>query len=327
MKKAASLVLKIVVAVGLISYLIHSGHLDPKGLWGLMTVPNVCLALFLVGVNIFLATWRWIYLLRSCGFEISSAYGFSLYLIGIFFNHALPGAVGGDLVRGYYLVADHQERKVDSVLSVLIDRILGLYSYFFLTLFAVAWDFEFVLSHEPIRWVATLCFGLFLAMTVFFVILFSRRLSQFFGLHFFEKRVAVLHKVVVGFQRFGQSPKTIAVSVLISVVAQIVCLLFFYAFAQMSGESAVTWKSVLFAVPMGFLVTAIPISPAGVGVGQVAFLYLFQTYLQKQTQFGAASITAFQLSIACWGILGALFYLRRRGPHELDRIVSSVEAV
>ncbi|NJL25268.1 MAG: hypothetical protein HC902_08875, partial [Calothrix sp. SM1_5_4] len=44
---------------------------------------------------------------------------FSLYLIGIFFNFALPGSVGGDVVRGYYLVADHPERRMDSILSIV----------------------------------------------------------------------------------------------------------------------------------------------------------------------------------------------------------------
>src|SRR3989344_4860306 len=106
-KKISSLVLKLSFPSTLIVYMVKSGHLDPKEVWELMTVPNVLLALTLVGINITLAAWRWIILLQARGFQIPLSYGFSLYLIGMFFNHALPGSVGGDVVRGYYLVSDH----------------------------------------------------------------------------------------------------------------------------------------------------------------------------------------------------------------------------
>lgn len=321
-----SLILKITVAVALIVYLVKSGHLDPKDLWDLMTFPNVALALFLIGLNLLLAAWRWILLLKSRGFPIGLGYGSSLYLIGIFFNHALPGAVGGDLVRGYYLVNDHPGRKMDAGMSVVIDRVLGLYSFFLLTLAAVAFDYEFVMNHEQIRWVALMCFLVFCGMTAFFCVVFSQRLSHLFGLKFFEKRIPPIHKVVMSLHLFGQNKKAIAASVAVSILAQLVSMLFFYQMAAMSGEAGVTWNAVMFAVPMGFLVTAVPIAPAGIGVGQVAFHYLFQAYLQRPTQFGATAITAFQLCTVCWALVGAVFYLRRRKPQDMANLHAMAEA-
>jgi uncharacterized protein (TIRG00374 family) len=318
-KGKLTLALKIILAVGLIGYLVHAGRLDARGLWALLTWPNIALALLLIGLNTLLAAWRWIFLLQARGFHIPTGYGISLYLIGIFFNYALPGAIGGDVVRGYYLVADHPERRMDSILSIVIDRVLGLYSYFVLTLVAVVWDLEFVLNHKQIRWVALLALLIFLAMTVFFLVVFSVRLSRLFGVGFFARHIAAVDKLVVALRRFGERRRTIVYSVLVSLLAQLVSLAFFYGFAVVSGETAVTWRAVLFAVPMGFLITAVPISPAGIGVGQVAFLYLFQTYMQKQTEFGANAITAFQLTQACWGLVGAWFYLRRRKPAGLSR--------
>ncbi len=314
------LILKISAAVGLITYMVRAGHLDPKDLWALMTPLNVILAITLVGLNIFTSAWRWIILLRARGFIIPMGYGFSLYLVGLFFNFAIPGAVGGDLVRGYYLVADYPQRKLDGILSILIDRILGLYSFFILTLIAVAYDFEFVSSHEKIRWVALLASVIFAAMTLFFVVAFSERLSRLMGFHLLEKRVAILHKLLGAFQMYGKNRSVIALSVMVSLLAQCFSLFFFYHLAQDMGETDITWAAVLFAVPMGFLVTAIPISPAGIGVGQVAFLYLFQAYVNRSTQFGATAITAFQLSLAVWALAGAVFYLRRKKPHDLEDI-------
>src|SRR5262245_10274659 len=111
--------IKVAIAAALITFMVRSGHLDPKELWDLMTPFNVLVALTFCGFNICLANWRWVLLLKARGFHIPFGYGLQLYLIGIFFNHALPGAVGGDLVRGYYLINDHPERKSDAILSIL----------------------------------------------------------------------------------------------------------------------------------------------------------------------------------------------------------------
>jgi uncharacterized protein (TIRG00374 family) len=244
----------------------------------------------------------------------------------LFFNFALPGSIGGDVVKGYYLVKDHPERKVDSVLSILIDRILGLYSFFVLTLIAVLWDFNFVMSHEKIRWVAGFSLLVFLGMTVFFLVAFSSRLSAVSGLDYIGRRFGRLHTLLEAFHRFGKDRRTIAISVLISLLAQFFILCFFYQFAQAYGEPDVTWKAILFAVPMGFVVTALPISPAGVGVGQVAFQYLFQTYLGKTTSFGTISITALQITTLAWAMVGALVYLRRGKVSSLSAAEAQVAA-
>lgn len=325
-KSLVTFIIKIVVAVGLIAYMVYSGHLNPSALWNLMTPSNVLLAVVLLGINIGLSALRWIILLRARGFHITPSYGFSLYLIGIFFNHAIPGSVGGDLVRGYYLVTDYPDRRMDSILSVAIDRILGLYSFFILTLVAVAWDYDFVMSHEQIRWVAILCFLIFLALTAVFTVGFSERLSHLFGVSILRKKISPFDKLMEAFHRFGKNRKIIFFSVVVSIFAQMFAMLFFYLLAQISGETDVTWNAVMFAVPMGFVITAVPIAPAGVGVGQVAFLYLFQTYLNRPTQFGTTAITAFQLTTICWAIVGAFLYLRRRRPSDLAHMAEIVEA-
>jgi uncharacterized protein (TIRG00374 family) len=317
--------LKVAVAVALIVFMVRSGHLDPKDLWNLMTPLNIVMALTLVGLNMILCAWRWLLLLKARGFYVPLSYGLQLYLIGVFFNHALPGAVGGDLVRGYYLVADYPDRKSDAILSIVIDRVLGLYSFFFLTLLAVAFDYDMVMAHEKIRWVAMLCFFIFVGMTVFFIIAFSTRLTRFLGFEKIFNRFEVIKNQVAAFQRFGTDPKIIALSVFASILAQVFTMVFFYQVGVMTGETDITWKAVLFAVPMGFVVTAVPIAPAGIGVGQVAFHYLFSVYLNKDTQIGTTAITAFQLCVVSYAFIGAIIYLRRRRPKELATMSTAME--
>ncbi len=80
--------------------------------------------------------------------------------------------------------------------------------------------------------------------------------------------------------------------------------------------SDVHWQAYFFVVPIGQMLTAIPISPAGVGVGQAAFYFLFNIYLGHQSQLGPTVMTVGQVMMFGFGIIGAYFYLRRRGSQS-----------
>ena len=45
--------------------------------------------------------------------------------MGIFYNNCLPSAVGGDFIRAGYATA-HTDKKVEAVLSVFVDRLVGI---------------------------------------------------------------------------------------------------------------------------------------------------------------------------------------------------------
>ena len=64
--------------------------------------------------------------------------------------------------------------------------------------------------------------------------------------------------------------------------------------------------------PIGFMATAIPISPAGVGVGQAAFYFLFKQISGIDNEMGATTITALQAFQFLIGLTGAIFYLQRK---------------
>jgi uncharacterized membrane protein YbhN (UPF0104 family) len=74
----------------------------------------------------------------------------------------------------------------------------------------------------------------------------------------------------------------------------------------------IPFAAYFFVVPLGFIATAVPISPAGVGVGQMAFLFLFNTYLGYKTSLGPTAITILQVLQFVFGLVGAWFFIRRK---------------
>jgi uncharacterized membrane protein YbhN (UPF0104 family) len=72
----------------------------------------------------------------------------------------------------------------------------------------------------------------------------------------------------------------------------------------------VSTSAYFFAVPVGFILTSIPISPAGIGVGQAAFYFLFNLANHGQTDLGPISISMFQVTTFAISLLGAFYYVR-----------------
>ena len=70
---------------------------------------------------------RWWLLLRSQSIFIDLWAVIRLYFLGWFYNNFMPSSVGGDLIRAWY-VSRHTDRKFEAVLSVFVDRVIGLLS-------------------------------------------------------------------------------------------------------------------------------------------------------------------------------------------------------
>ena len=77
-------------------------------------------------IALLINTFRWIRLLAFEKVHLSFSDGYSLSLIGIFFNFVIPGGVGGDVVKCGYLFKRYPSQKWFVGWSTLMDRILGL---------------------------------------------------------------------------------------------------------------------------------------------------------------------------------------------------------
>ncbi|MGD0078703.1 MAG: lysylphosphatidylglycerol synthase transmembrane domain-containing protein, partial [Sedimentisphaerales bacterium] len=56
---------------------------------------------------------RWWLLLRTQGIHINIWAAIRLHFLGLFYNNAMPGSVGGDLIRAWY-VTKHTEKKFEA---------------------------------------------------------------------------------------------------------------------------------------------------------------------------------------------------------------------
>ncbi len=275
-----------------------------KSAWLIPLSLASCLAIILIN------NYRWQLLLHGQQIEVSFWEALKLSFIGMFFNLAMPGSVGGDVLKAYYITRTHPHAKLKVVTSVLLDRIVGLYSVIIIAFVAVVSQWDHIKKVAPLRGLAFFILFLICAFSTFFVIGFSRRIrGHSFTEGLIKKAPAAkfIEKVYDGIHAFRGGQRQFVIGVLLSLVSQSQMIFVLYFIAKELGFNP-SFKSFFFVFPVGFMATAIPISPAGVGVGQVVFLKLFQWYTGESGTVGPTMITINQVSMALWSLVGAAVY-------------------
>lgn len=86
----------------------------------------LALAFVLCLVATLLTFVRWHLLVRAQGFEFSMRDAMRIGFLGYLFNYIAPGAVGGDFVKGVFLVREQSSRRLVALGTVVVDRLVGL---------------------------------------------------------------------------------------------------------------------------------------------------------------------------------------------------------
>ena len=304
--------LKILFAAGLIVWLVSSGKLDFKALRPLLNPSAILSCLACTGTALALATERWRRFMIAQDIHLSFWISLKLTLIGTFFNFAMPGGVGGDLVKGYYIIRTSPHARIKAAITVLMDRLSGLFVMLLMALVVMLLRWDLIQSKPALQ-------SIFWFLCVFFVVfcggwiaVFSRRLyntrwlHKVFGLlpvrlqllHLYEALAEYRHHKISFFSTF-----------FLSLLSQMTSIFFFVLAGQALGFHDIPLSVYFFVIPIGFMIQAVPISPAGVGVGQAALLFLFHAAATQGAEVGPLTMTAYQVSLFVFGLLGALFYL------------------
>jgi len=234
MKKLLLILLKIGVVGSILVYLIQSGRLNFEKLMLFRDAPEI-LAL-MVGVLFFavvpMAALRWWLLLRAIGVPLKPKQTFLLTWIGNFFNTTLPGAVTGDVVKGYYVIkAQHEEGRTRAFMTLLIDRFVGLFGLIVMAFFALIFNLELILSQDRLHSLAWIIVALFVGTVLFYaIVLFPFKEGRDPFIRLFQRLPAKKFslKVYSAFKSYQHQKRTLALTLLLSIgIHTLVALLFF----------------------------------------------------------------------------------------------------
>jgi hypothetical protein len=82
-------------------------------------------AVFVFPIVFLITSYRWYLLLQALSIPMTLFRTLQINMVGAFYNTFMPGSTGGDLLKAYY-AAKLTTHRTRAVMSVIIDRILGL---------------------------------------------------------------------------------------------------------------------------------------------------------------------------------------------------------
>lgn len=259
-------------------------------------------AIFIYILSQLISTMRWKLLLPD---KFTVRRLFSLYMIGAFFSSFMPGVIGGDVVKAYYLNKDSRKLSL-TLASIFMDRYLGYVSLMIIGMAAFPFSLRFIgeavninlyIFDVPVRWV-------FPAIFVAFII----GSFLFFGLQL-GKRFRVVSEFYEYFVLLKAQKAVIIKAITLSVLLQLMGFAAVGFLASAMGEDIPLLLLCVF-LPIIVTIASLPISIAGFGLREYSFVVLLG-FIGIKPETALSLSFAWVLSILVGSLPGLVAYIRR----------------
>ncbi len=264
----------------------------------------VCL--FLLGLTI--VTTRLRLILRVQNAILSFAQLFYFTLVGHFFSLFLPSAIGGDVVKGYYIYKK-SGKKAASFTSVFLDRFVGSLAILTLGLLALAYYGKKLNVVQLRNTVLAIFFVMLCGLTFLMNKKFASRFKFLFFLIPSQKLKGFLTNLYHRINYYQHHKKVLLWVFLISVAAQCVFIAVYYLLAR-SLHLPVHYFSFFLVIPIVSVLSMAP-SINGLGVREAGFVYLFSWFTSSESALALS--LAYDALVYGTGLLFGVFFLLREG--------------
>ncbi len=312
-RKILILTVKLLVAAALLAMVIRKVHWSDyvgpdgqvhQGFAATITQadPYLLVAAFVCFLTpLFILAFRWWYLLRLQRIEISFREVVRLTFLGTFFNYVVPGAVSGDLVKAYY-AAKHTDRKIAVLVSVFIDRALGLLEFVMLPAVVIAVMYALgAEGTDRLTTPAIIVSAVLVVTVVTLAVLLSGRLRRFLRLGKIISRLPMQRYITLAGEAvslYGRRKASLTNAVGITFVGQTVFIIGIMLSAWSLGLD-VAWYKFFLYVPIIYIIAAVPISPGGLGVVEFFFLAFFAVGAVSESEVLALALVARLVPMFC----------------------------
>lgn len=271
-----------------------------------------------IGISTWLQACRWHSLLRVQQVSPPIARTWLIFMIGQFFNQFLPGSIGGDVIKAFYIVRETPNLKERAVLSIVVDRVLGLTAILFMTMLLIPAQFDKITGNDDARLIvgalAVLLVCVFVGIA--FVLLFPlhklpRRCRELWQK--MPKR-EIFESLYAGVLAHGKSYRLTLAAILYALVAVVFVLSTGYFIAR-AFELDVGYAQMTVIFSIVLCAIAVPVSISGHGIREGMFVLLFGVFAvtrhgEPVTEACAlASSTVFLGLTLLWSMIGGIIYL------------------
>lgn len=269
------------------------------------------LAVLVFPITYIITSFRWHLLLKLLDIQMTLARAFVINMVGAFYNTFMPGSTGGDLLKAYY-AAKQTPHRTRAVMSVIVDRVLGLLALVILggTMAGIQY-FTATVDDNATRKCGQVALGSIAIIVMTIVGLAVFYLRKPLGLEWVIRKLPMqrqVSKAIDTMEIYRRHPMAIlwAIVMTLPVHGTVVLAAMFAGKAfGLPMHAAYYWV----AIPVIVLSGSIPISPQGAGV--MEFFTILLTRNQGVTISQAFALTmSLRIFQIVWNLTGGIFVLR-----------------
>ncbi len=308
MKKNISVTIRLFLSVsllGLLFWILRQEIAEIPAMIKAAELPFILAALALSFLNVSSLALRLKLVFSGENISLPFLEALQLSLVGYFFNNFMPSGVGGDVIKAHY-ISRSSNKNIESYTSVMMDRIIGLYTHLCIGSIAVFFiDKEFM--RLPVK---PLILSLALIGILFFFSVINKRVIdviQKILLKIKLFKVGEKLKEVVGIVHdYRNRSKTLYKSFSVSFIAQVFYFFAVYVLLLSIGQEFYI-RNLFLIMPIVVLVSLMP-SIGGLGFREGTMVFFLVPFIGSQTAL-AVSL----LFLACYhifiSVLGGGVYL------------------
>ncbi|MBN1362605.1 MAG: flippase-like domain-containing protein [Sedimentisphaerales bacterium] len=283
-----SLVARAAVAILAIGWVLHDQDWAELGAVFRRLDPwYFALALAIYALAQSVIAFRWWVLLRAQSVHIPILATFRLHFVGLFYNNVMPGSVGGDLLKAWY-VAKHTHRRLEGAFSVFVDRVVGLGGMVLMAiatylLFLRGQNLEVATRSEDgspqgaFRYGQAMLWGVAAIVAVAAAVLLhprGRRRALELAAKVWRRGWSLVGRTRDALAVYCSKPWTMLCAVVLTMISQSVVVVSFWLLGRnMAIAAGLEYYFVVF--PVTWVIGAIPVSIAGLGVLEAGIVELF----------------------------------------------------
>lgn len=308
-------VAKLAIGIAIVGWLLWSNKDAVSAIDSESLRPGL---LFFGGTVLFVAIAvsfvRWWTLVNAVGLSLRLGDAMVMGYVGYAFNLLLPGAVGGDLVKSV-MIARRQSRRVAAITTVVMDRIVGLMGLVIITSVIGGC---YVLFGDPAAQIKSIALASFLFspfIIIGLIVIFSRTIVeskpvQMLANH--SKLGGIVSGALDAIRAYRSNPGAIVTAIALTLLGQSLLVWGIWLVGAALHPVAAPLTSHFLLMPLGLSAGAVPLTPGGLGVLDVAIVELYKI-AGHQPASAVAMMLGYRLMQVIMSVFGfALYFLFAR---------------
>ncbi len=305
----------------------------PPELWKTLREMDpvwLIVSVVLMGATIFIGVLRWQAVLRVHGLKLSLWRVTQISFVAHFFNSFLLGSVGGDVLKAYYVARETHHKKPEAVVTVVVDRLIGLFSMLVFGCIFLVPNFDLLTATPRLRLVVSLMLAMTCGCGIFLMIGFwggvSRRVPKAREWLRRLPKGQSFERSLEAFREFGRDRGFFWRILPISTLLNAVLVIHFYVLT-LGFHLNVPFLALAAIVPVVTSISALPITPSGLGVRENLYVWMLAVPLLAVPEGKALllSLVGYAGSLF-WSAVGGVVYLTLRQKQELAHLADGDQA-